>query len=113
MYQSSNYLVNCYYETNAANGHQYNCAYGAGGDCTCGLYEEYDPDLHEMLPTLPAFALVAKTRKGIHSVGMLYDFERACTEGKRLAVQSGTMVRIVKATTVEEFYALPLMFEDE
>jgi len=32
-----------YREENRASGHQYNCAYAAGGDCTCGVWPEDDP----------------------------------------------------------------------
>ena len=32
-----------YYEENKASGHAYNCAYAAGGDCTCGVWPEDDP----------------------------------------------------------------------
>jgi hypothetical protein len=42
-------------EANGALGHRGSCAYSAGGDCTCGVYDpaQYEPITLEEMPTEP------------------------------------------------------------
>lgn len=41
---------------NVRDGHQYNCAWAAGGDCTCGVY---DPEPEEAEPKPPPSISIA------------------------------------------------------
>lgn len=49
MFSRESYLPNHYRNCNSATGHSSGCAYGAGGDCTCGFHEELLEDEFDIL----------------------------------------------------------------
>jgi hypothetical protein len=64
------WLAECYREENRAAGHKYNCAYGAGADCTCGKWEQEE----EQAP-IKKYTDLRKLRNRLENIKIKHDEE--------------------------------------